>query len=221
MVQEHPQGRVDGEVDVGEVTAPERWLPIFSAEGVYEGVPERWLPVLRYEGFYEVSDLGRVRSVTRATVRKNGHTYYIKERILKCTPRKDGYTRVAFSREGVVYTTRVHTVVLEAFVGLRPAKMECLHDNGNHADNRLINLSWGTPTENALDKVRHGTHHYSRRKHCKFNHKLEGPNLRLRTDSGRRCFACMRAKSAQRRATGPFDFRAVANEHYDKIMAAA
>jgi len=35
--------------------------------------------------------------------------------------------------------------------------MECRHINGNPANNRLDNLLWGTPTENAADRDLHGT----------------------------------------------------------------
>ncbi len=52
----------------------------------------------------------------------------------------------------------VHSLVLEAFRGPCPPKMECRHLNGNRVDNRLDNLTWGTPSENNYDRVRHGTH---------------------------------------------------------------
>ena len=48
-------------------------------------------------------------------------------------------------------------VVLTAFVGRCPDGMECRHINGNPANNRLDNLLWGTPTENAADRDLHGT----------------------------------------------------------------
>ncbi len=51
----------------------------------------------------------------------------------------------------------VHKLVLLAFKGLCPAGQECRHLNGNPLDNRIENLCWGTPSENARDSVRHGT----------------------------------------------------------------
>lgn len=51
---------------------------------------------------------------------------------------------------------RVHSIVLENFVGPRPKGMQALHKNGNPTDNRLENLRWGTPKENAEDTMRHG-----------------------------------------------------------------
>lgn len=52
---------------------------------------------------------------------------------------------------------RVHRLVLEAFVGPCPPGMECCHNNGNPADNRLENLRWDTRSANCLDAVQHGT----------------------------------------------------------------
>lgn len=62
----------------------------------------------------------------------------------------------------------VHRLVMEAFIGPRPEGMECRHLDGDPANNRLSNLTWGTPKENAEDQRRHGSmklgeaSHYSR-----------------------------------------------------------
>ena len=50
----------------------------------------------------------------------------------------------------------VHRLILLAFVGPCPDKMECCHNNGNCQDNRLDNLRWDTKASNAEDKRRHG-----------------------------------------------------------------
>jgi hypothetical protein len=42
--------------------------------------------------------------------------------------------------------------------------MECRHfPDPNRRNNRLENLSWGTPAENAADKIGHGTHNRGER----------------------------------------------------------
>jgi hypothetical protein len=52
----------------------------------------------------------------------------------------------------------VHSLVLEAFVGPRPDGMQCRHfPDRNPTNNRVSNLSWGTPLENANDRRVHGT----------------------------------------------------------------
>ena len=51
----------------------------------------------------------------------------------------------------------VHKLVLEAFVGPCPKGMGCRHyPDSSPANNRLDNIQWGTPKENAEDMVEHG-----------------------------------------------------------------
>jgi hypothetical protein len=73
---------------------------------------------------------------------------------LKPTPRKDsGHLRVSL---GYGSCLGVHVLVLLAFIGPPPEGMECCHNDGNPANNRLDNLRWGTPKDNAADRIRHG-----------------------------------------------------------------
>jgi hypothetical protein len=36
--------------------------------------------------------------------------------------------------------------------------MECCHNDGNHANNKIGNVRWDTPSANTMDAIRHGTH---------------------------------------------------------------
>lgn len=49
-----------------------------------------------------------------------------------------------------------HRLVLEAWVGPCPPGLECGHLNGMAGDDRLENLLWVTPEENAHHRMRHG-----------------------------------------------------------------
>jgi hypothetical protein len=53
-------------------------------------------------------------------------------------------------------TRKVHRLVLLTFLGPCPPGMECLHGDGDPANNRLDNLRWGTHKENVADTRRHG-----------------------------------------------------------------
>lgn len=69
------------------------------------------------------------------------------------------YVHVADRDEGVrrrriLY---LHRLVAAAFLGPCPDGQEVLHGDGNPANNRLDNLSYGTRTNNAADQLRHGT----------------------------------------------------------------
>lgn len=93
---------------------------------------------------------------------KDGHIYSTRNGILRQLPERihKGYYRVNV-RDGSTpakkYAIPVHKLILEAFVGARPPGYVCRHLNGNAFDNRLENLCWGTPKENAQDAATHGT----------------------------------------------------------------
>lgn len=65
-----------------------------------------------------------------------------------------GYLRVELGRG---HKWCIHHIVLKTYVGPCPDGMECRHLNGNQTDNRLVNLCWGSRSDNAKDAVRHGT----------------------------------------------------------------
>ena len=68
-----------------------------------------------------------------------------------------GHLSQPLQRNGKGVSFLVHHLVLMAFIGPRPSKQQCRHLNGRGWDNRLHNLCWGTPAEDAEDKRRHGT----------------------------------------------------------------
>lgn len=118
---------------------------------------EAWRPVVGWEGLYEVSDAGRVRSLDRIVDYPDRRRSYLKPgRVLRPSTGSAGYPTVILCGSGRHQHGRIHVMVLEAFVGPRPAGCEVRHLNGVRNDNRLANLAWGTPTENTMDRVLHG-----------------------------------------------------------------
>lgn len=118
---------------------------------------EVWRPVVGFEGLYEVSDAGRVRSLDRSYVQRaatgTAHVHRRRGQMLKPGGCASGHLSVALGRKGG--SRMVHRLVLEAFVGPRPAKHEARHKNGRPDDNRLINLEWATRGRNIQDKKWH------------------------------------------------------------------
>lgn len=125
-------------------------------------MPEQWKEISGFGGYYEVSDAGGVRSTARR-VRVNcgaRATYErpVAARLLRAAEGAGGYPSVTLWKEHCGHQKRVHVLVLEAFIGPRPKGLYACHRDGRPQNNRLDNLYWGTPTQNAADKRRHGTH---------------------------------------------------------------
>ncbi|WP_164681194.1 NUMOD4 motif-containing HNH endonuclease [Mycobacterium intracellulare] len=167
---------------------------------------ERWLPVVGWEGLYEVSDLGRVRSLDREQPNNRwpGSTYVKPGRVLRSHKGPPfGYHAVSLTRmeagRQIRNLKRVHVLVLESFVGPRPAGSASCHCNGDLDNNRLTNLRWDTHSANNLDKRRHRTDHNAAKTHCKNNHPFDEANTYVHPTNGRRqCRACMRNIDARR-----------------------
>jgi hypothetical protein len=120
-------------------------------------IKERWIPVPDWDDFYEVSDQGRVRSLDRVVVDRNGRRMaYAGRLIAPRLNRKTGYTAVVLARPGVRLTRAIHVLVASAWLGPRPDGMEVRHGENGKLDNSLANLCYGTPKQNGEDKVRDG-----------------------------------------------------------------
>ena len=192
-----------------------------------EAEEEVWKPIAGYEGLYEVSNQGRVRSLDRVVLRKNGQSQLCRGRLLKPYKKKkvakDGghYETLFLSRDGIARQFYVHHIVLGAFAGER-GEHECArHLNDNPSDNRASNLVWGSLSENQIDRIRNGNNEKVLQTHCKRGHQLSPPNLVKEPEgvTGRRCLACKRAldltkRDKSRRAV----MQELSDKYYEKIM---
>ncbi|KKN79710.1 hypothetical protein LCGC14_0337320 [marine sediment metagenome] len=112
---------------------------------------ETWKDIKGFEGLYQISDLGRVKSLTRKIVRRDGIALSIKERILK--DHKDhydshGYLQVDLYKTGSRKTYKVARLVALAFIPNPENKRTVNHKKGNRGDNRAKKLEWATQAEN-------------------------------------------------------------------------
>ncbi|MCD2193485.1 NUMOD4 motif-containing HNH endonuclease [Actinomycetospora endophytica] len=155
---------------------------IENPAGLPAGPEENWKPIPGFPG-YLASDLGQLRG------RKGG--------ILAQQIDEHGYHRITLrDARGRSRTRFVHNVILEAFVSLRPAKLDGCHNDGDQDNNALTNLRWDTRSANTYDKVRHGTHNYGSRNRCDWGHEYTEFNTQMAKVSGgsgrryRRCRAC-------------------------------
>jgi NUMOD4 motif-containing protein/HNH endonuclease len=111
---------------------------------------EVWKAIPEHDG-YEASDLGRLRSVDRWIVEQNGKRRFHRGRVLAQCINGMGYPFVG----GL---GAVHPLVMLAFKGLPPDGQEVAHNDGVKANCRLSNLRYDTPSGNAMDRAKHGTH---------------------------------------------------------------
>lgn len=155
---------------------------------------EIWKPVVGYEGMYEVSDRGRVRSVDREVNAGHGKRM-IPGVILKPAVKDTGRLQVGLSRRRFKLRRCVHQLVAEAFLGPKPEGMQVCHNDGNHLNNVVENLRWGTQSENMLDRARHGTDHNRNKTHCPQGHEYSPENTYVNSKGWRKCRACTRAWS--------------------------
>lgn len=160
---------------------------------------EKWLPVAGYEGLYEVSDSGRVRSLERVVPMTNHWTGEVIQRPVRArmlrvftvvTRNGRTYNAVTLSNRNQRKRVFVHHLVLEAFVGPRPAGLECCHLDDDGENNLLSNLRWDTKSANIRDQVRNGRHYEAQKTHCSNQHEFTPENTYQRSDGGRTCRKC-------------------------------
>lgn len=99
--------------------------------------------------------------ISRTGVLKSKRKYKKWKRIYGCLV--NSYIRVTLVRTIISKKTGkiikrkrilpLHKIVLTVFIGERPYGMVARHLNDIKIDNRLSNLRWGTPKENAQDRV--------------------------------------------------------------------
>lgn len=104
---------------------------------------ERWIE--GYENEYSITKSGRV------------YKWEDEERIpMNTTIGSKGYERINFRTENGQECRRIHELLLKTFVRKPEPGEETRHKNGLKLDNRLSNIEWSNPSENAKDRIRHG-----------------------------------------------------------------
>jgi hypothetical protein len=115
---------------------------------------------------------------------------------LRALTNSGGYPSVTLKRKGTPErrSAPVHELVLDAFVGPRPAGFLSRHRNGDKNDNRPSNLLYGTNADNSADMISLGEIKYgSQLPQAKLNEQMVVEILRRR-----------RAGESQRRLAAAF-----------------
>ena len=136
---------------------------------------EEWKDIPGYEGKYQASSFGRIRSLSRTVVAKNGRRQEVVGSLLHPGLRKDGYLKLNLTENGKHRAWLVHRLVLLTFSGPPAApNMGTRHfpDRTKH-NNHITNLSWGTQQENAADTLVHGTAGQGRNSSALYKRRLD------------------------------------------------
>jgi hypothetical protein len=149
---------------------------------------DEWVDVPGLEGGYVINRAGVVRSLPRVITRSNGHRQTIRGRVV-ATHMNSGYLRVNVSHSGRSVAVLIHRALAEAFIPNTDGLPVVRHLNDNPTDNRLENLAWGTPRDNAADCVRNGHHPPTNQERCHRGHEF-GPR---QANGRRRCPTCRNA----------------------------
>lgn len=99
---------------------------------------EIWKPVKGYEGLYEVSNYGKIKSLRRWS----GSCYKKETELSTKRLSKDGYVRIALSKDNKKHETKMHRIVAEHFIENLNNKQTVNHIDGNKLNNRVDNLEW-------------------------------------------------------------------------------
>ena len=116
---------------------------------------EVWKDIKDYEEVYQVSNLGSVKSLYRFVQNKNGYRE-VKERILKQSKSKNGYSIVRLNIKNNAKTFQVHQLVAVAFLKHTRCGLSLVvdHIDDNKLNNKLSNLQILTNRENSIKKPR-------------------------------------------------------------------
>ena len=109
---------------------------------------EIWKDIEGYEGSYQVSNLGRVRSLDRVCIMKNGLKRLQKGRIMAFCIGHDGYYLVKLCSKSSKVGYRVHRLVAQAFIANPNNYPYINHKDENKHNNSVDNLEWCTPKYN-------------------------------------------------------------------------
>jgi hypothetical protein len=110
---------------------------------------EIWKAIPGYEGYYEVSNTGKVRSVTRTIISRDGKSRTFLGEIKNPTPNKHGYQQVGLHKDGKRKVFLVHRLVAITFLP-NPDNLPVVnHKDENPSNNNVNNLEWCTSKYNS------------------------------------------------------------------------
>ena len=108
---------------------------------------ESWKDIEGYEGLYQISNLGRVKSLSR-DIQMNGYIKRSKMTYLRFSRLPYGYLTVALSKRSIKKQFYIHRLVALYFVDNPNKYNEVNHIDEDKENNSYLNLEWCTRKQN-------------------------------------------------------------------------
>ena len=116
---------------------------------------EEWRDITGYKGFYQVSSYGRVRSLDRTIINRDGIRRHYKGRELIVSVTNSNFEQVRLCRAGKIESMCVHILVLNAFKSKKADEVEGKHIDGDTLNNKIENLKWARGKNRGENSGRH------------------------------------------------------------------
>ena len=112
---------------------------------------EIWNDIERFEGRYQMSNFGRLKSLSRIIDNKRG-TYILKEKIIALYINKLGYVIFSLKINNKQFNFSAHRVVATLFVENKKINSEVNHIDRIRSNNIFTNLEWVSRAENGCHR---------------------------------------------------------------------
>lgn len=145
---------------------------------------EIWKDIEDYEGLYQVSNIGRVKSVSKLVKTRWNNFRKTKDLILETTKNHKGYKLVMLSKNNKIKSKQVHRLVAIAFISNPNNLPQVNHKDGNKQNNCVSNLEWCSAKENMKHAYKIGLISKQAIKKCviKAAEKRKKPILQIKDD---------------------------------------
>ena len=115
---------------------------------------EIWKDIEGFENLYQVSNLGRVKSLSHIVEKSDGSIQTYKEKVLHLGSMTSGYNFAGLTKNKICKNYSVHRLVAKTFIPNPNNYKDVNHKDGNKKNNRIDNLEWCSRSYNlkhALD----------------------------------------------------------------------
>jgi hypothetical protein len=113
---------------------------------------EIWKDIEGYDGYYQISNFGRVKSLSRKSY--NGKGYFnSKEKFLKHRATNKGYYNYSLTKNNKTIDFLAHRLIAVAFIDNPLNKKTVNHKDSVRTNNSISNLEWASHRENHCHRV--------------------------------------------------------------------